>query len=143
MKRLAFASAAVAIALSMMSCSSSKEVKNDSAGASWKVIQMGAKMLDGMDASMLPTMAFDPIKKSVTGSTGCNNYNGTFEQNPGGLLKFGPVAMTRKACTGEAASTETMFLDVLKRVSKMEVKDDVLMLMDSAGVELLKAKASE
>ncbi len=139
MNRLTIATIVVAT-FSLMACSSSKEVKTDPTSAAWRVIQIGAKNLEGMDASMLPTMAFDPSKLTVSGSTGCNNYTGPYD-NDLTALRFKNLAVTKKACSD--MTVETAFLDALSKAAKMKVEDDVLTLFDAAGTELLKAKAQE
>lgn len=109
--------------------------------ASWQVVQMGARVIKG-DGSMTPTLQFDPVKMTVNGSTGCNVYSGKFS-NDINALSFSNVAVTKKACEDEAMAIETQFVDVLNKTAKMKVDGDVLMLMDAAGLELLRAKAKE
>ncbi|MCO6465073.1 MAG: META domain-containing protein [Bradyrhizobiaceae bacterium] len=133
---------ALVIATSILvGCSSSSSTKVDPMAASWQVVQMGARVIKG-DGSMTPTLQFDPVKMTVNGSTGCNVYSGKFS-NDINALSFSNVAVTKKACEDEAMAIETQFVDVLNKTAKMKVDGDVLMLMDAAGLELLRAKAKE
>ncbi len=101
---------------------------------------MGKTNLEKVDPSSLPTLSFDPAKHMVAGTTGCNRYSGSYD-NDITALSFGNMAVTKMACDGERSAIESQFLDVLKRTSKMSVKDDVLMLMNANGEELLRARA--
>lgn len=142
MNRLIFCFAVVVVAGIVTSCSSTPETKTDPMKAAWHVVSMGAKELSGMDASIVPTLAFDPVKMTVGGSAGCNNYNGSYNNDINGM-SFSAIAVTKKMCQEEAMSIETQFLEALNKTAKMKVDDDELTLLDAAGVELLKAKAHE
>lgn len=133
---------AIAFVVLVAGCSSTPETKKDPMSASWKVVQMGARMLDGVDASMVPTLAFDPVKLTVGGNAGCNTYNGAYQTDINSF-SFGKVAVTLKACETDVMTIETQFLDALTKTAKMKIDDDELMLIDASGVELLKAKAQE
>jgi heat shock protein HslJ len=49
----------------------------------------------------------------VTGSTGCNGFQGTVART-GTKLTFGELSTTRKACTGDAAKLELVVLSTLR-----------------------------
>jgi heat shock protein HslJ len=49
----------------------------------------------------------------VTGSTGCNDFQGTVSHT-GDKLTFGELGTTRRACTGDAATLEKTVLDALR-----------------------------
>ena len=49
----------------------------------------------------------------VTGSTGCNEFQGTVARSTG-KLTFGELATTRRACTGDPARVESLVLKGLK-----------------------------
>lgn len=142
MQRLRFLLMMTIIVGVVVGCSSTPETKKDPMSAVWKVVQMGSKDLTGIDASMVPTMAFDPVKLKVSGSAGCNTYSGTY-LNDMNAFSFGTMAVTKKACPGEAMSIESQFLDLLSHTSKMKIDGDALTLIDAGGSEILKAIAQE
>ena len=80
---------------------------------------------------------------SVSGSSGCNRFHGPYSKN-GGRLALGPMAVTRKACTGEGVmEQEQRFLSALAAVATFRIEGDVLVLRradDSPLVEARKAK---
>ncbi|MEM6971614.1 MAG: META domain-containing protein [Pseudomonadota bacterium] len=51
---------------------------------------------------------------AISGSTGCNRFNGTAEVIEGRLRLTGPLATTRMACPPPAGQTEARFLAVLE-----------------------------
>lgn len=71
---------------------------------------------------------------SVTGSTGCNRFKGPYEES-GARLKIGPLAATRRACTGPdgAASQEQAYLDALQSVVRYERSGSKLTLFNAKG----------
>lgn len=121
-------------------CSSSKNVSTDPTANAWQVTQIGAQSLASMSADHIPTLAFDPVKRMVSGSTGCNVFSGSYT-NDLTSLKFGTLAVTKKACEPDVMSVETAFIDALNRATRMKVDGDMLMLLDGTGTELLKAQA--
>ena len=76
----------------------------------WRVASIdGAAMAEGPQQ---PTIAFNSDDGQVSGSTGCNRFNGTFTfQKDANELTFGPLATTRKMCRGD--NPEQAFLAVM------------------------------
>lgn len=61
----------------------------------------------------------------VSGSTGCNRLNGTFELSDDHKIKFSPLATTKMAGTG---NTETEFLTALSQVDNWSIVNNELLL---------------
>jgi heat shock protein HslJ len=80
----------------------------------------------------LPSLRFDQ-KGKLSGSTGCNQFNGDFELD-GSNINLNPGAMTKMNCPGDG---ESKFLDALKGVSELNFEGDKLVLADQAK-ELLR-----
>lgn len=73
----------------------------------------------------------------VTGSSGCNSYSGTFNQT-GTSLSFGPVSITRMACTEPGAmEIEKLFLKHIKDISMVTGKERLLSMNDANNTSLL------
>lgn len=87
-------------------------------GPEWTVTQIdGQPALD--DAA--PTIAFLP--NGVTGSAGCNRFNGGYEADAASLT-FGALATTRMACADDRMEQERAFLTLLSRVTRYETSED-------------------
>jgi heat shock protein HslJ len=68
----------------------------------------------------------------VTGSTGCNEFQGMVARATG-RLSFGELATTRRACAGDAATLETTLLNALKGDVTYEIEANRLKLRTSTG----------
>lgn len=69
----------------------------------------------------------------VEGSTGCNNLRATYVAGST-ALRIGPVAMTRMACSGEAAAAqERLLLGALEAAEAHQVANGILRLFDAGG----------
>ncbi|MGW6199345.1 META domain-containing protein [Kribbella sp. NPDC055110] len=81
-------------------------------GTKWKL----TSVVTGQSASY--QAGFDKVwltlnGERVTGSTGCNEFQGMVARATG-KLTFGEMATTRRACSGEAATVESLVLKGLK-----------------------------
>ncbi len=72
----------------------------------------------------------------VSGSSGCNNFAGAYEQNDHKLV-FGPLAGTRKMCMGKIMEKEALFLKALAHTASMKRTKRNLTLHDRKGRLLL------
>ncbi|MEU8227180.1 META domain-containing protein [Kribbella sp. NPDC048915] len=68
----------------------------------------------------------------VTGSTGCNMFQGKVARGTGSLT-FGELATTRRACTGDAQTLEASVVKLLKGELSYEVDGTTLKLRSAAG----------
>jgi len=68
----------------------------------------------------------------VTGSTGCNDFQGMVARATG-KLTFGELATTRRACAGDAAKLESALLNGLKGDVSYEIDANRLELRTSTG----------
>jgi heat shock protein HslJ len=75
---------------------------------------------DGLYPGKKPTITFDIANNRVSGSTGCNNFNGPLKIE-GNKINFNePMAMTRMMCPGEG---ENVFMGTLKKINTWSVTD--------------------
>jgi putative lipoprotein len=103
----------------------------DLPGSTWELVAIDGEALAG-DA--VPTLAFDE-QGAVSGSTGCNTFNGEVAID-GNALSFGPLVTTRMACADPAANAqEEAFLSAMEGVSGYTV-DDQGRLVLQGGPEL-------
>jgi heat shock protein HslJ len=77
----------------------------------------------------------------VSGSSGCNNYNTTYEVS-GNKITFGEQgALTMMACPDPVMEQEKAYLDTLAASATFEIVDDELVLFDADGNEIAKFDA--
>ncbi len=108
----------------------SRQATTELPGTSWTLVD-----LDGAEpvGETPPSITFTD-EGSVTGSTGCNTFNGEITID-GSELSFGPLATTRMACVDPAASEqEQAFLVAMESVSGYTI--------DSEGRLVLEGDAS-
>ncbi len=113
--------------LALSACAiTSREATTELPGTSWALVD-----LDGAEpvGETPPSITFND-DGSVTGTTGCNTFNGevTIE---GSELTFGPMATTRMACLDEGASLqEHAFLTALEGVTGYTVDDEGRLVLE-------------
>ena len=73
----------------------------------------------------------------LSGSAGCNTYQGTYEVD-GESLDIGPLMSTKKACSQPPGvmEQETTFLVLLENTAAYQIKGDTLILLDATGAPL-------
>ncbi|MGO4906811.1 META domain-containing protein [Pseudorhodobacter sp. W20_MBD10_FR17] len=86
----------------------------------WQVITLGGTALPDTASVTINFAA-----PAVSGSSGCNQYSGTFSQK-GNDLAFGPAAMTRKACLPARMDIEAGFTRALAAVTRYDMAEDTL-----------------
>jgi heat shock protein HslJ len=105
------------------------------AGTSWN---LASTTVAGKEVAAVgtPTLAFDADGKRVHGSTGCNQFAGTYEQSGSDLtIALGP--MTLVACADPAAAAqEKAILAQLPKVATSSAGSE-LVLEDASGATLL------
>jgi heat shock protein HslJ len=69
---------------------------------------------------------------TVSGSTGCNTFNGTYEAADG-VITFGPLATTRKGCPDDLGAQEAHVLGVLGATPTYTIDGTSLTLMAGDG----------
>jgi heat shock protein HslJ len=75
------------------------------ANTAWLVTSIDGQ---AVDPDTPPTLVFDDAGR-VSGTGGCNQYNGPYTQD-GGSLTFGNLASTLMGCEGELGRQESAFL---------------------------------
>jgi heat shock protein HslJ len=86
---------------------------------------------------------------AVTGSAGCNSYNGAYEAedatSPAGSISIGPVASTMMACPAPEGimEQETAYLAALQSATAYEIQGDELTLTGAEGQRLATYTVSE
>ena len=77
------------------------------------------------------TAAF--TKDTISGSGGCNNYNGPAKATNAGAIAIGPLATTLKLCDAAVSTQEQQYLAALALAKTYEVEGDTLTLFRDGG----------
>jgi len=99
-------------------------------GTAWALGDLPGQVL----ADVRPTIAFSG-DGTVTGSGGCNDFNGTYTVD-GSKLTFGPLASTKKACADAVNSLETAYMTALQATTAYEITSDAKLKL-TAGTTTL------
>lgn len=103
------------------------------------------KTLDGQDAKTLfdgalPTIQFDTKEMRISGTGGCNRYNGAFDLKDN-VLNTSKVAVTQMACLGE--NKESEFLAKLQQANTVSIVNDVLTFTEEGTKVVLEFEKGE
>ena len=79
----------------------------------------------------------------LTGSAGCNTYNGTYTASSGSSeneIAIGPLATTRMACAENVMGQETRYLSALEAAETYTIEDTTLTIYFPGGALIYEAK---
>ena len=97
-------------------------------GTDWMVDRL---MVDGDETTPIDgtTMTIAFTDGMVSGSSGCNNYQGNYEVDGDGLI-LGPLAATQRFCDDPpgVSDQELVFLGLLGAVDSFSIEGDELVL---------------
>ena len=80
---------------------------------------------------------------ALTGESGCNRYNTSFEAS-GSSMTVGPnIASTQRACPPPQTAVEGAYLERLPRTASYTIDGSTLTLADSSGALLLEYEATD
>ena len=102
-------------------------------GPEWQLLSYnnGREAVVSIQSGTQPTATFSS-DGGVSGSTGCNTFNGPF-QTLARSISMGPFATTRMACPQPEMEQETLYLQALERASTFQFVDGRLEFRDSDG----------
>jgi heat shock protein HslJ len=121
---------AVLIAVILSACSASGGLD----ATSWKLesyADAAGELVDVLPESVV-TLFFQA--EQVSGSAGCNNYNGSF-QATGSKIEFGPIAATKKLCAQPLGimEQEDAYLTALGAAAEYNLRGNTLEMKDDRG----------
>jgi heat shock protein HslJ len=110
---------------------------DDLTGHQWRLESYSVGSGDDLTAASTDAVATATFADGkVTGSTGCNNYNGPYELKEDGAITIGPFASTQALCE-ELAEQEAAMLKGFEDARTAEVARSDLQLLDSSGEVVL------
>jgi heat shock protein HslJ len=98
---------------------------------SWQLVELGGSPpLPGTEIDM------NIEDDHISGSSGCNSYNGAAEVD-GETLSLGPeFAVTFMACADDVMAQEQAYIEALNQATGYEIANDTLTLLDASGMAL-------
>ena len=126
-----------AVSLALAACSPSAGTGGSLGDGTWALTTYA---VDGdgqpVPAGVAVDATFATADSTVSGSSGCNRYNGPFTQD-GTKLTFGAVAGTLMACDDVRGDVEAAYLANLALVRSFTATDATLTMYGEGGVSLL------
>jgi heat shock protein HslJ len=124
-RRLTLGVALVVLALFAAACGS--EGASELEGTSWDFygVDTGSGEVPEV-AGTNPTIAFD--EATVSGSDGCNQFNGPYEISEGNMISIGPLAGTLMACEPDVQAQADAIQAILADAILYEKVDDQLIM---------------
>lgn len=120
-------------ALIIHSCGSGKNKPQRLSLDQWTVTSIN----ENSSFSANPTISLSVNDKTISGNTGCNNFNGRFTLR-GNKISFGQMASTKMFCKN--MDTEDRFFSTLEKVSTYSIENDELVFFDKANKVVMKLK---
>lgn len=99
----------------------------------WTATSIAGKELT--DETMIPVLNIDLGKLMVTGSNGCNNYNGGISTLTESVIEFGNIASTKKMCMD--MSIPDSYDQALNNTVTYKVAAGELAFMDKDGTTIV------
>lgn len=120
---------------------SSEKNQNNNSGieGAWEleVISGAESDFDSLFPDRVPVMTINVDQRTVSGNTGCNNFNGKFTTEDNSIKFSENFSMTRMMCPSEG---EMLFLDCLKIVDNYSISTNQTLTFFSANSPVLRFK---
>jgi putative lipoprotein len=110
-------------------------------GVEWWLVELGAAPAIEQPGGQKAHFVLNAEKKSLSGSTGCNQFFGGFELVDGGLL-LTPAGMTLMACPEDVMRQEQALLAALKAATGYRITGESLELLEGDGHVLARLVSS-
>jgi len=110
---------------------SEPEFRASVSGVDWELMELDGKTAPLGAGGRRATLRFDADTARVGGFSGCNRFGGTYTIN-GDSLRFGPMAMTRMACTA-GMDLESQLSAALEATRRYELSSTQLKLLGPSG----------
>lgn len=133
MNKFLFLITSLAMIIVIAGCHSTKAISSNTSGGSeildqnkWYLNELQGQPFTFIGNDNYAHLLFSSGQPNkVSGSTGCNRLNGSFELTGVNFIKFSPLATTRMACPG---NTEAKFIEALGQVNNWSISNEQLLL---------------
>jgi heat shock protein HslJ/uncharacterized lipoprotein YbaY len=118
-------------------------VSSDLAGTSWNITSFnnGREAVVGILEDTMPTLVFGE-SGALSGTTGCNNFTGTYTSDGAGAIEISQLAATMMACMEPEGlmDQEMQILAALPAATVYTVQGSILELRDADGALQVRAE---
>lgn len=121
--------------------SSGQDFRGSVSGADWELMQLGGAPAPTGASGRRATINFDADTAHAGGFSGCNSYGGTYTVS-GDSLRFGPIIMTKMACS-EGMELEQHLAAALDSTRRYEFTPGQLTLVGSSGQVAMFTRATQ
>ncbi len=134
MKKLLFSSGILTLLVLIAGCAPLNSASGGTlTGQTWVLIELAGQPLV-TDSGITASFSAD---NTVSGSAGCNRYNGTYTASGDSITFSVNMAMTMMMCEQAIMDQETAYINALGQVNTYSVSDSQLTLKDASGKTIL------
>lgn len=138
MKKLLLTSGILFLAVIVAGCASMNPASGGSlTGQTWVLTELSGQPLVA-DSGISATFSDGG---NVSGSAGCNRYNGKYTTSGNSITFSVNMAMTMMMCEQAVMDQETAYVNALGQVKTYSISGDRLSLKDAGGTEILAFQA--
>ena len=92
--------------------------------------------------NMPVTLTFHETSHTITGSSGCNSYQATYQQH-NSQVRFQDFASTAVGCLGPEGEQENLYLQALSHAETLLVSAKVMTITGADGKDILRFSSSQ
>ena len=111
-------------------------------GVLWTLTSLQVK---GQTHELVPnvavTLTFHETSHTITGNSGCNSYQASYQQN-NSQVRFQDFASTTVGCLGPEGAQENLYLQALSHAETLLVSANVMTITGSGGKDILQFSSS-
>jgi heat shock protein HslJ len=108
-------------------------------GPYWQAVEIDGSPVPIVQSKQEPFLIFTTAGR-VSGSTGCNRFTGSYQQDGNGF-HFTPLAVTKMACPPPLDALERSFLQAMAATAALRQSGNAVELLDTAGQVRLRLQA--
>ena len=133
MRKITLSNIALLVAAGLiLSACASKGASAILAGTSWKLVSYGPVENQIPAALGVETRVYFGIDGQVSGSVGCNQFSGNYEEI-GGKITFSMLVSTMMACPELQMTQESTAFQVMSGTVDFELEGNTLTIFDASG----------
>ena len=96
----------------------------------------------GLVPNVAVTLTFHETSHTITGNSGCNSYQATFQQH-NSQIRFQDFASTAIGCLGPQGEQENLYLQALSQAETMLVSANTMTITGAGGEDVLQFSSSQ
>jgi heat shock protein HslJ len=123
---------ALIFSLLLTGCSSVAKKEPGVAGT-WQLVALEGLKISVAEGARAPVIRFDAAGARISGYAGCNNFSASFKHKDG-MLRLGPIAATRRACSAPEEALERAMFGAMGYASAVRAGDGTLDLLHNERV---------